>query len=397
MTASLHKARLIEIAQLNPQLNESLEGDALVSFVPMSAVEAETASVTNAEERRYREVSKGYTPFHNGDLLVAKITPCFENGKIAQATLSHHVGFGSTEFHVVRPVLGTTDGRYLLHFLRQEYIRRDGESRMTGSAGQRRVPEHFLANLELPLPPLEDQRRIAAILDQAEALRAKRRDALVQLDNLPQAIFLDLFGDPCTNPKGLKVESLGEHLLFVTSGGRGWAEFYAPKGARFIRSLDVQMNFIGDTDKAFVLPPDNAEARRTKVENGDVLLTITGSRIGRVAPVPEELAGAYISQHVAILRVDPKSIEPRFLSFFLSLDTGGQRQIAKVQYGQTKPGLNFEQIRRFQIPVPTIQDQHEFIRRVNAVGRLRASHLTSMTEMDALFAALQHRAFRGEL
>ena len=231
------------------------------------------------------------------------------------------------------------------------------------------------------------------MLDRAEALRAKRRAALAQLDSLTQS----LFGDPATNPKGVNVEPLGNHLLFVTSGGRGWAQFYAPTGSRFIRSLDVQMNHIGSDDIAFVAAPDNAEARRTRVQAGDVLLTITGSRIGRVAPVPQVLEGSFISHHVAILRVDSERIQPSFLSFFLSFEAGAQRQIAKAQYGQTKPGLNFEQIRRFQVPVPPISLQREFARRVTAVEALKTAQRASLAELDALFATLQHRAFRGEL
>ena len=110
--------------------------------------------------------------------------------------LSHNVGFGATEFHVIRPLPHRADARYLLHYLRLERVRRDGERKMTGSAGQRRVPEYFLADLEIPLPDLAEQRRIAAILDKADELRAKRRAALAQLDTLTQAVFLDMFGDP---------------------------------------------------------------------------------------------------------------------------------------------------------------------------------------------------------
>jgi type I restriction enzyme, S subunit len=201
MSGTVQTAKLGEIAELNPRHSVSLESNALISFVAMSSVSAETATTT-VEERCYGEVSKGYTPFIDGDVLVAKITPCFENGKIAQAKLKHRIGFGSTEFHVVRPYPGKAEARYLLHFLRQENIRHDGARKMTGSAGQRRVPEHFLSNLEILLPSLEEQRRIAEILDRAEELRSKRREAIAQLDTLTQAIFLEMFGDPVTNPKG---------------------------------------------------------------------------------------------------------------------------------------------------------------------------------------------------
>jgi type I restriction enzyme, S subunit len=286
------------------------------------------------------------------------------------------------------------NSRYLWHWLTQ--VRPILASKAKG-ATFKQVNKEDIGELKIPLLHLPEQRHIAAILDQADTLRAKRREALAQLENLPEAIFIEMFGDPSKDSKGIKVEPLDEHLLFLTSGGRGWAKYYANTGSRFIRSLDVQMNRIGQEDMAFVNAPANAEARRTEIKADDILLTITGSLIGRVATVPDNLAGAYISQHVAILRINCERIDPNFLSRFLSFDLGGQRQIAKAQYGQTKPGLNFEQIRGFQIPMPPIELQHEFTNRVGIVENLKSNYQASLSELDALFASLQHRAFRGEL
>jgi len=200
--SKVESVSLGSVAQLNPRTSIDIRPDALVSFVPMAAVSEETASVVSEETRVASKCMKGFTPFKRNDVLVAKITPCFENGKIVIANIKHEFGFGSTEFHVIRPNDGELHERYLLHCLRQPFVRVQGQRRMTGSAGQRRVPAHFLSTFDLPLPTFKAQRRIAEILDRAEALRAKRRAALALLDELTQSIFLDMFGDPVTNPKG---------------------------------------------------------------------------------------------------------------------------------------------------------------------------------------------------
>ena len=219
MKGGIRLVRLQDVADLNPPLEPRPVVDEEVSFLPMSAVDADSVDAIDTETRRYQEVSKGYTPFVTHDVLVAKITPCFENGKIAQAKPTCRFGFGSTEFHVVRPHAGQLDSRFLVHFLRQDRVRKEGERKMTGSAGQRRVPQHFLADFQIPLPPLPEQRRIADILDRADALRAKRRAALAQLDTLTQSIFLEMFGDPAANPKKWTRAKLEEALTIPLRNG----------------------------------------------------------------------------------------------------------------------------------------------------------------------------------
>ena len=172
------------VAQVNPKLAaaDRPDLDAIVCFVPMAAVSEETLSIEAQAERPFSEVAKGYTPFKRGDVLVAKITPCFENGKMALAdNLAHELGFGTTEFHVFRPSERIT-GPYLFSLLRAPYVRKAGAMKMKGAAGQRRVPADFFASLQIPIPPLSEQKWIAGILDAADALRAKRREALAQLD-----------------------------------------------------------------------------------------------------------------------------------------------------------------------------------------------------------------------
>lgn len=252
-----------------------------------------------------------------------------------------------------------------------------------------------LRNLPLALPPLDEQKRIAAILDQADELRRKRQRAIERLNQLGQAIFYEMFGRPVHEESNYKELSI--FLSFVTSGGRGWSKYYTDRGTRFIRSLDVQMNYISFDDAAYVDAPGNAEARRTSVLAGDVLLTITGSKIGRAAPVPTDFGPAFVSQHVAILRMDRTKLDPTFLSYFLSLEDGGQKQISQNQYGQTKPGLNFEQIGRFRLPEVPLERQKEFTARIAAIGLLQTNALRASDANKQLFSSIQNRAFRGEL
>jgi type I restriction enzyme, S subunit len=248
----------------------------------------------------------------------------------------------------------------------------------------------------IPFPDLYEQQRISAQLDQTDRLRRMRRYARELSDTLLPSIFLELFGDPRTNPNGYPVHELGEYILFLTSGSRGWAQHYSQKGARFIRSLDVQMNEISNTGAVYVIPPANAEARRTQVQTGDVLLTITGSRIGRVAPVMPYIGEAYVSQHVAIIRINNELL-PEYLSMFLSHELGGQLQIAKVQYGQTKPGLNLDQIREFKAPIPILSDQLRFRRILHKYEQLKLLHLEAQRQAEQLFQTLLHQSFTGEL
>lgn len=260
------------------------------------------------------------------------------------------------------------------------------------------ISKSMIENFEIPVPEsYEDQIRIATLLSHVEAQIAARKESLKLLDELVKSAFLKMFGDPVKNENGWTQTNLGSLLTFITSGGRGWSDYYSDQGARFIRSFDVQMNYIGNEDIVFVKPPQNAEAERTRIQKNDVLLTITGSKIGRVATAPQSVAGSYISQHVAILRLDETLVNPTYLAFFLSSENGGQQQINKAQYGQSKPGLNFERIKKFTIPLPPLALQDKFAELLEKTEGLKPQYQQSLSEFENLYASLSQRAFKGEL
>ncbi len=366
--------------------------------MPMAAVDADSVTAVDRETRVYSEVSKGYTPFLNGDVLVAKITPCFENGKIAQARLSRRYGFGSTEFHVVRPRADRADARYLVHFLRQDRIRQQGESRMTGSAGQRRVPEHFLAGLTIPLPPLPEQRRIAEILDKADALRAKRRAALAQLDILTQSIFLDLFGDPATNPKGWPVATLKNCVARIQIGPFGsllHQEDYVDDGIPLVNPKHIQSGVIEIGGDETVTPEKFRELGVYHLAPGDVVMGRRGE-MGRCAIVEADSCPLLCGTGSLFLRPDNPRTTSVFLRAMLSSEAIKAR-LERLSLGQTLPNLNSRIVECLEIPLPPVTVQRDFADHVLASKALRGIQQNSLAWLDALFASLQHRAFRGEL
>ena len=281
---------------------------------------------------------------------------------------------------------------YLYYFLRS--IKQQLVALGQGG-GQPNISATLLKSLEIPLPPLDDQIRIAHLLSKVEGMIARRKQHLQQLDALLKSIFLDMFGDTVRNSKQHKISVLGSFITHLTSGGRGWAKYYSETGKRFIRSLDVQMNAIGKDDIVYVTPPENKETDRTRVKPGDVLLTITGSKIGRVCFVPSGFEEAYISQHVAIIRT--QGINAVFLSYYLSMPSCGQRIINKEQYGQAKPGLNLSQINNFSILEPELDLQNHFEVIVEKVEDIKSRYKQSLTDLKNLYGALSQKAFKGEL
>jgi type I restriction enzyme S subunit len=299
----------------------------------------------------------------------------------------------SNHFLRLRPDARQLDGRFLARWLQLQFQRGVFQGLCRQWVNQATVGRDALLGLRLPLPPLAEQRRIASILDRADALRAKRRAALAHLDALPQSLFADLFGAQETLLKKWSTQRLGDLLDFLTSGSRGWATYYASAGDIFLRIQNVRSDELLLNDIAYVRAPETAEALRTRVQPGDVLLSITAD-LGRTAVVPDDLGVGYINQHLSILR--STRIRPRFLSGYLASSTG-QRQINGRNRQGVKAGLNFDDIRSLVIPVPPAALQADFEARLESVAALKASTKSSLAHLDALFACLQYRAFRGEL
>ena len=208
---------LSEIAQINPPkpTKGSLPNNLEVSFVPMKNVEELTGNINLSETREYSEVRKGYTYFQDGDIIFAKITPCMENGKIAIATgLKNRVGFGSTEFHVVRVADPISRKFYFLYLIQADF-RNNAKCKMKGTAGQLRVPVAYLENILTPLPPIKEQKRIVSKIESIFAQIDTKQQELEKL-----ALQIRFVPDSFTELKGSILKKAFEGKLVSAGSGR---------------------------------------------------------------------------------------------------------------------------------------------------------------------------------
>ncbi|EJM24081.1 restriction endonuclease S subunit [Pseudomonas sp. GM25] len=388
--------RLSQVAEINPKPAYKLKCNEVVSFLSMSAVTVEGVT-SEGEDKLYSDVNKGYTSFKNGDVLIAKITPCFENGKIAQAKIKNEYGFGSTEFHVVRAIPGLLDARYLLHFLRQSNVRLDGEHRMIGSAGHRRVPADFFSDLKVLLPPLFEQRRIAGILDKVESVKQNSDLLIKMLQVLPQSVFVKVFGNLTEKESSLPTVPLRDLVdpLRPISYGILMPGPEQEEGVKYVRVVDMKDGGIDVGSVRMTTVTISAAYKRSLLKQFDLIMSIRG-HVGRLAIVPSELEGANITQDTARIAVDESRILPVFLLEYLRTE-GVQRWLTRHVKGVAVRGINLSDVKNIPVILPNLDLQRDFALKVKAIGCLISSYRTQLESIEALFASLQHRAFRGEL
>ena len=327
------------------------------------------------EPRQLAAVYEGFTYFADGDVLVAKITPSFENGKGAIAReLIGGIGFGTTELHVLRPQ--AIDGLYLNWLVQSRVFRHGGAVMMTGAAGQQRVPEDYVADFRVPVDYEPAQRRIADFLDREtgriDALIDKKRRLIDLLEEkriatITHAVTKGL--DPTVPMKDSGIPWVGEipahwnrlrvrhGVTRITSGSRGWAQHYSDEGQPFLRIANLRRDGIDLdlSDLRFVNPPGTAERDRTLIRRGDVLVSIT-AEIGLVAVLEDwNLIPSYPSQHLAL--VSPAdSVATRWLAYALAASSA-QAQLDASRYGGTKTQLALEDVLNVSLPWPPPREQ----------------------------------------
>ena len=249
--------------------------------------------------------------------------------------------------------------------------------------------------MPIPLPPLPIQKQIAAILEKADAAREKRRQANHLTEQFLQSTFLEMFGDPVTNPKGWERRRLGDVITKVTNGYVGPTRvIYKETGIPYILSKHIKGNRILFDSKTFISDEFNQKNKKSILKQGDVLLVQTGD-IGQAAVVPKEHVG-HNCHALIVMSPVANVLNGTYLSHYLTSDAG-IRQTETIETGATLRHLNCHDVKELKIPVPPISEQQRFAALVEKVEGLREKQRELEKELENLFNILMQKAFRGEL
>jgi len=303
----------------------------------------------------------------------------------------------SQDITAILPEETLLDKGYLLWFIqdRQNYFK----SVQRGATIQG-ITRDVLASLEIPLPPLTEQKRIAAILDEADKLHRKRREAIAKLDMLLQSVFLEMFGDPVTNPEGWHIRLLGDLLENPAQNGA----YYPPEQYSTKPSEGVEMVHMGDAFYGIVkrgnlkrVYASEKETQKYSLSHNDLLiarrsLVYEGSAKPCLIPKVENEPLIFES---SLIKVTPKTsiISPLYLYHFLSNQRAKTRYVLPYVTRSTISGINQSNLIKISLPLPPFRLQEEFASRVTEINSMRKQHEVSLHRLETLFATLQYQAF----
>jgi type I restriction enzyme S subunit len=370
---------LVVVCQIKPPKAEArkrLSGKQLVSFVPMENLGIDQKILVPAQTRTLDEVAGSYTYFADGDVLLAKITPCFENGKLGIADkLTNGIGFGSSEYIVFRPS-PAVDKEWLYYFLSRQLFREEGAERMSGAVGHKRVSKEFIESTQIPVPSLPEQHRIVTILDKAfDGIATAKANAEENLQNA-RALFESHLQSVFTERgEGWVERTLGE-LGTITSSKRIFKSEYVKSGVPFYRTKEIKELANGNeiTTELFI-----SETRYKEIKSGfgvptegDIFLTAIGT-IGEIWVVEGDNDFYFKDGNVLWLK-NFTSINPHFLKYVL---LSFVESLNKMSHGSAYSALPIQRLNAHRIFLPSPAEQEQIIETLDAL-REETQHLESL-------------------
>ncbi|MDG6399670.1 restriction endonuclease subunit S [Pseudomonas quasicaspiana] len=438
-------AQLGELADLNPKQN--FDDELVAGFVPMSHAPTNFRDKLRFDERNWGEIKKAYTNFKNGDVIFAKVTPCFENGKAALVNgLPNGIGAGSSEFFVLRPGSAEVSARYMLALIKSHGFMREGAANMTGAVGLRRVPRQFVENYAVPVPPAAEQIRIAQKLDellaQVDTLKARidgiprllkrfrqsvlsiatsgqlteawRKENVVKVkwnkESIRSLVELERmelgFKSIKANQTGItpQIETtenwlwhkLSDISLKITDGAHNTPKIQ-DLGFPYITAKDLTKGSLDFSENKFISEKDHRELyKKCQPSRGDLLIVNIGAGTGNNALVDIDFEFSF--KNIAIIKRS-SLIHPKYLKAFF--DSRKKSIFHEQTQGGAQPFLSLTMLGNIDLVLPPPEEQTEIVRRVEQLfafaDQLEAKVASAKTRIDHLTQSILAKAFRGEL
>lgn len=394
-----------QACQIKPpkkEAKEHLSATDVVSFVPMNDLGIREKSLNATEKRPLEEVSGSYTYFADGDVLLAKITPCFENGKLGIAReLVNGVGFGSSEFIVFRPKK-SLDPEYLFYFLSQDSFRDAGASVMSGAVGHKRVPKEFVEGFPISLPPLPEQKRIVAILDEAfagiDTAVANTEKNLANARELFESYLNSVFDQ---RSEGWRKKPLAQFVESLSTGPFGsllHKSDYVSHGVPLVNPVNIVGDKIVPDKKKMVGEDTKKRLKAYVLEAGDIVIARRGE-IGRCAVTTDDQNGWVCGTGCFFIRPSA-AMNPHFLAHLLR-SARYRMELERLSSGTTMLNLNNRTLSNLQVAMPDKKQQNIIVDQLadlfEQCQRIESIYKQKLTALAELKQSLLQKAFAGEL
>lgn len=383
-------ATLVNVAPKTKQPSSDTD----VWSLNLDQIESHGGSVLKKVYVSAKKLGPSTFSFEPRTVLYSKLRPYLNKVIVAD-----EAGFATTELVPIRCNLAEVHPEYLAYFLRSEEFLRFATEVVAGAKMPRMVMSEFW-NFQVPLPPLTEQRRITAILDQADTLRTKRRETLAQLDSLTQSIFIEMFGDTVSNSKAWPRLTLNE--LMDENGPQNG--LYKPStdygtGTPILRIDAFYDGVVTKLDSLKRVRLSDSELALYGLRAEDIVINRVNSieYLGKSALIPKLLEPTVFESNMMRFAVRRDVVEPGYVVHFLQTDFIKNQILSCSKNAVNQSSINQQDVKSFRINVPPLALQQTFATHINEIESLRAAHRASLNELDALFASLQHRAFSGEL
>lgn len=381
------KCKLGEIAEFNP--SESIKKGQLAKKIAMEKLIPYCKQIPSFERCKYN----GGTKFRNGDTIMARITPCLENGKISKVTIlnDNEIGFGSTEYIVFRAIENLSNPDFLYYLITSSLVREPAIKSMVGSSGRQRVQIDVVKNIEIGIPPLETQQKIASILSSIDDKIELNNSINNNLEQQAQALFYEIYNNG-------KCGTIGDILEIIETGSR-------PKGGALthgVPSIGAEnINGFGVYDYSkdkFISAEFYNKLNRGIVKSKDVLLYKDGAYTGKVSMTLDDFPHKQcaVNEHVFLLRTN--KLATQFFLYFCLLDNSNRQKIHTLACGKAaQPGLNQNELKSVPIKIPNMEDIINFDITVTPIMKQIANNAKEKQKLAQLRDTLLPKLMSGEI